>query len=101
MLIYFRKCCYLPGANLASSPELIEEEVALNDAKLSDVFSLLANRFGTDWCNIERLSYFKQFYDSNFNSSEKVLKLKAKELVEETESDCSCCGEDNDDDSTF
>lgn len=79
--------------NLASSPELVKEKVVINEAKLDDVYSLLKNRFGADWRNDEKLSYFKQFFNANFEPSKKERK-EIDESDEESEA-CSCCGEDD------
>lgn len=82
--------------SLASSPELVMENVVLNEAKLGDVSSLLENRFGEDWKSQERLIYFKQLFSkANYKPTSKTGK-ESKEVVEDIdESDaCSCCGED-------
>lgn len=80
--------------NLASSPQLVKEKVVINEAKLDDVFSLLKNRFGAKWRGDKKLSYFKQFYKSNYKPS----KQERKEVDENDEDTdcCSCCGEDED-----
>lgn len=79
--------------NLTSSLELLKENVVVNEAKLDDVFSLLKNRFGADWRNDEKLSYFKKIFKANYKPSGKQQDEKVDENFEESDS-CSCCGED-------
>lgn len=87
-----QRFCKLSGMRLTSFPEPVKENVVINEAKLDDVYSLLRNRFGENWQGDERLSYFTQFFDSNYKPSR-------TQQTEEYDCDnfeelCSCCEED-------
>lgn len=81
--------------NLTSTPERLIEKVEINDAKLDDVYSLLTNRFGSDWRNDEKLNYFKQFYKCDYKPAGKRNNDDDDDEINEESDACSCCGEDD------
>lgn len=83
--------------NLSSTPELLREKIVLSKEKLEDINSLLVNRFGENWRELDNLEYFVKFYEKK-GASKVVSGRKLKQgdtVVDDIDYEyCTCCEED-------
>ncbi len=79
---------------MSSTPELLREKIVLSEDKLDDINSLLKNRFGEDWKSLTKLKYFHKFYKKGGTKSVSGRNVIKGEEVDESDEECTCCGED-------